>query len=487
MLNVLSLRAKIGCSFAALALVVVLSGGCMLWYTYRIDAMLKRMVKNEFVLYKTLQDIAFNLSNQKGFLTYFTVDKDEKWLALLAEYRQAFDRTMTRAQHLRLTPGQRNNLEAIRQKYNVYSRNKDAAIQSYRRQKGASNMSALHETQREAFFEILKLCRTFSEDQWQAILRTRQTSNTLSQRLRIAAFTTIGLFAAISAVFLVFLYQRVLAPIRGLAIETGSSPRESSRDEVDSLTHSFKDIKRDLGETSEELARSRRTLLQAEKMALVGELAAGVAHTIRNPFTSIKMRMFSLGRSFTLNDAQNDDLQVISDEITRIDRTLESFLEFSRPPKLVLKECNISQIIKSVLILLDYRLKSYRVRLHYSPRDDLPKVKVDNDRIREALVNIIINSCEAMENGGEILIAERRERNPQGGEVLAVAIKDNGPGIPEENLDKITTPFYTTKEAGTGLGLNIVDRIVQEHDGRFIVSSQRGRGTECTILLPTRG
>ncbi|SDP44852.1 ATP-binding protein [Desulforhopalus singaporensis] len=487
MLNALSLRAKIGCSFGALALVVLLSGGCMFWYTYRIDTMMKMMVKNELVLYKTLQDIAFSLANQKGFVTYFTVDKDEKWLKLLTEYRQAFNRTITQAQQLKLTPEQRRNLETITQKYNAYSKKKDAVIQSYRKQHSDGTVSSLHEIQRRAFFEILQLCRTFSEDQWQVILRTQQTSNTFSQKLRVVAFTTIALFGVISVIFLAFLYHHILAPIRGLAIETGRSPQESSRDEVNSLAHSFKDIMKDLGETSEELARSRRNLLQAEKMAMVGELAAGVAHTIRNPFTSIKMRMFSLDRSFKLNDTQNDDLQVISDEITRIDRILENFLEFSRPPKLVLKQCNISDIIRSVLILLEYRLKSYKVTLHYIPQDDLPTVKVDNDRIKEALVNIIINSCEAMENGGKIVITERLQQDPQAGEVLAVAIKDDGPGIPKEILDKIITPFYTTKEAGSGLGLSIVDRIAQEHNGRFIVTSQQGQGAECTILLPTRG
>ncbi len=122
---------------------------------------------------------------------------------------------------------------------------------------------------------------------------------------------------------------------------------------------------RDFGETSDELARSRKNLLQAERMVMVGELAAGVAHTIRNPFTSIKMRMFSLGRSLKLTETQAEDLQVISDEIARIDRIVENFLEFARSPKLRLRECYLRDIVNSVITLLEYRLKAYNVELHY--------------------------------------------------------------------------------------------------------------------------
>ena len=244
---------------------------------------------------------------------------------------------------------------------------------------------------------------------------------------------------------------------------------------------------RDFGETSNELARSRKNLLQAERMVMVGELAAGVAHTIRNPFTSIKMRMFSLGRSLKLSETQEEDLQVISDEIARIDRIVENFLEFARPPKLRLKECHLGDVVNSVITLLEYRLKAYNVELHYDHQPDLPKVRVDVDRIKEALVNLVINACEAMESGGRISITEQHENHPKLGDVMAITVSDNGPGIPEAIIDKVTTPFFTTKEDGSGLGLSIVVRIVREHNGKFIVSSNVGEGTQCVILLPIEG
>lgn len=470
-----------------MAIIVFIGGGCMLWYTRQIDTMVVSMVNKEFVLYKTAQDLELALTNQKGLLTYYLVDGDVKWLKLLGQYRQVFYQIIEQAERLELTPKQQKTIQVIAEKYSVYTRAKDLAIDNYKKKNVPGNISSVHEKQREAFFGVLDLCHAFSQDQWKVIVTAEETSSLLSRNLRIVAFTAIVMFILLGTLFLLILFKDILGPIRGLAIETGSSPQESSRDEVDSLTHSLKGIMKDFGETSDELARSRKSLLQAERMVMVGELAAGVAHTIRNPFTSIKMRMFSLGRSLKLSQAQSEDLEVISDEIARIDRIVENFLEFARPPKLRLSKRHLGDIVNSVKTLLEYRLKAYNVELNSDFQPDLPKVTVDADRIKEALVNLVINACEAMETGGKIFITETRQRHPALGDVVAITVSDNGPGIPEAILSKVVTPFFTTKDDGSGLGLSIVARIAQEHDGQFIISSKPDQGTQCIILLPTGG
>jgi len=485
MFAAMSLRARIGCIFTAMAVIVIFGGGSMLWYTHRMDNMLLAMVNREFVLYKTAQDMELALANQKGLLTYYLVDGDVKWLQSLGEYRQVFYQIIDKARRLELTPQQKKAIEVIAEKYNAYVQAKDRAIENYKNDTFDGNISGLHEKQRDAFFGVLNLCRTFSEDQWRVIVKAEETSGILARYLRLVAFIAIVLFSLLCTIFLLILYKDILGPIRGLAIETGSTAQDSSRDEVTSLTHSLKGMMRDFDETSEELARSRKNLLQAERMVMVGELAAGVAHTIRNPFTSIKMRMFSLGRSLQLTEAQSEDLQVISDEIGRIDRIVENFLEFARPPKLRLNECRLADIVNSVITLLEYRLRAYNVELTYHRQPDLPTIRVDADRVKEALVNLVINACEAMETGGRITISESQRHDQKMGEVVAVTVSDSGPGIPEAIIDKVITPFFTTKEDGSGLGLSIVTRIVREHNGKFMISSKaEQQGAECLILLP---
>ncbi len=488
MFAALSLRARIGCIFSAMAVIVIFGGVSMLWYTNRMDTILQSLVNKEFVLYKTAQDMELALANQKGFLTYYLVDGDVKWLKSLGQYRQVFYQIIEKARNLELTPKQREAIGVIAEKYNIYVQAKDKTIESYKRNTFDGSISKLHERQRDAFFGVLDLCRNFSEDQWQVIIKAEEASSNLARYLRMVAFVAVVLFSLLCTVLLLILYKDILGPIRGMAIETGSTAQESSMDEVSSLTHSLKGMMRDFDETSEELARSRKNLLQAERMVMVGELAAGVAHTIRNPFTSIKMRMFSLGRSLKLTQAQSEDLQVISDEIGRIDRIVENFLEFARPPKLRLRQCRLADIVNSVITLLEYRLRAYNVELNYLQQPDLPTIKVDADRLKEALVNLVINACEAMETGGRITISETEQHDAKMGDVVAITVGDSGPGIPEAIVDKVTTPFFTTKEDGSGLGLSIVTRIVREHNGKFMVRSKaEEQGAECVILLPIGG
>ncbi len=484
---VLSLRSKIVCIFVTIAVIVLLGGCLTYWYTYQIDSMLQSMVQKDFVLYKTAQDMELALANQKGYLTYYVMDGDEKWLKALWEYRQVFKQYLEKTLTLDLNSKQRRTIDNIALKYKDYVEVKDLAIEKYRSGTLQESISSLHEKQRDVFFGLLQLCRSFSEDQWQLLQRTEEANNLRSERLRILSFTALAIIASLAAFFLYILYHQILGPIRKLALKAGSSIRESSLDEIDSLQHSLSGMMRDFDETSDELARSRKHLQQAERMAMVGELAAGVAHTIRNPFTSIKMRMFSLSRSLELTEAQDEDLQVISDEIARIDKIVENFLEFARPPKLELKECSLDEVVHSVRNLLEFRLKAYNVELRHTPRPELCKVRVDADRMKEALANLIINGCEAMETGGWISITETREHHQEMGDVAVVTVSDNGPGVPEAILDKVTTPFFTTKEEGSGLGLSIVSRIVREHNGKFVVSSNPDQGATFSIILPVAG
>ncbi len=487
MLLSLSLRTKIVCILATIAALAMIGSAGMLWYTIQIDTTFGALVNKELILYKAAQDMELALANQKGFLTYYFVDGEGKWLNSLGQYRQLFKQSLERALSLELSKRQKETVDLIGHQYNRYIEAKDLAIENYKANAiPQQSISSYHEKTRDVFFGLLQLCRTFSQEQWQGIQAAEKKSQQRSRQFRLVAFCVILLFMTFCGLLVFVLYTQILGPLRGLAIETGSSPSESSLDEVVSLKHSLDGMMRDIGDTHDELEKSRKHLLQVERMAMVGELAAGVAHTIRNPFTSIKMRMFSLARSLDLSDAQNEDLTVISDEIGRIDKIVQNFLEFARPPKLKLAACRLGRLISSVITLLEYRLKQYGVELIYDHNPDLPLVTVDSDRIKEVLVNLITNSCEAMATGGRIYIFETREQDPDMGEVAVITLRDSGPGISEEVIHKITTPFFTTKDDGSGLGLSIVARIVREHSGKLIISSSIGQGAEFKIKLPVK-
>ena len=262
---------------------------------------------------------------------------------------------------------------------------------------------------------------------------------------------------------------------------------KKSGDEVKAISRSVHDLIEAAGQTHIELERSREHLLQAEKMAMVGKLAAGMAHSIRNPLTSVKMRLFSLSRSLKLSDYQKEDFDVISDEIRHTDAIVQSFLEFSRPPRLKMQQISPSLVVDMGLQLLEHRLKSYDVKVNVIRKNLLPEIQADPEQLKEVLVNLIINACEAMAQGGSIVIQEEEDFVPPSGRVAVIRLKDNGPGIPESIHDNIFQPFFSTKEEGTGLGLSIATRIVEEHQGRLDIQSKEGQGSTFIITLPIKG
>ncbi len=334
-------------------------------------------------------------------------------------------------------------------------------------------------------FRMEGLMASVTESELVSLMNAEAPSHAQAQRLRIIAISAI--LASVGLTLLlafVFVYQ-ILEPLRRLTREAYrlDAPARSDN-EVKALSRSVRVLLHNMDQTQSELKRSRGSLAQAEKMALVGKLAASMAHSIRNPFTSVKMRLFSLSRSLDLDDVQKEDLEVISAEIRHIDTIVQNFLEFSRPPKLKITSVSPSSVVDAALRLLQHRLKSYDVSIAVNRPMPLPAAPVDVEQLKEVVVNLIVNACEAMARGGSIAIEERTETHPVLGPTAVIIVCDNGPGIPSHLREKIFQPFFTTKEQGTGLGLSIAQRIITELGGRLDLESTEGRGAAFIIILP---
>jgi PAS domain S-box-containing protein len=235
-----------------------------------------------------------------------------------------------------------------------------------------------------------------------------------------------------------------------------------------------------------ERKRIQQALRDSDKLATVGKLAAGVAHSIRNPLTSVKMRLFSMEGTVGLSESEREDLKVISEEIRHIDGIVRNFLEYSRRPRLRMQKVSPSDVVDMALNLLKQRLDSYGVEVRLSRQSWLPEIYADPDQLKEALVNLLVNSSEAMGYGGLIVIREEEVGDEPWSRKVVIRVCDNGPGFPKSIQDKLFEPFFTTKEEGTGLGLTIAARIIEEHGGKLELGSREGDGVISTISLPVR-
>src|SRR5208283_4850869 len=279
------------------------------------------------------QEMESSLGMQRGLLSYFYIDGNSEWLTQLDQHRFEFEHWLKKTREFADSDRDREILNEIESKYIRYSNQRERIIELYRDGKREEGY-ALHKDYRSPFFAIRDLCEQFKQAQYE-----RVASLSEDIRLKVVFFDTAASIAMISAIGLgialaVLLLNRVLVPIRLLALTAGRDEGGSldEPDEVKALGAKIQGLVESIDITRIELEQSREHLLQSEKLAQIGKLAAGIAHSVRNPLTSVKMRLFTLERTLSLSAAEKEDFEVISEEISNIDTIVRNFLEFSRPP-----------------------------------------------------------------------------------------------------------------------------------------------------------
>jgi signal transduction histidine kinase len=219
------------------------------------------------------------------------------------------------------------------------------------------------------------------------------------------------------------------------------------------------------------------------KLAELGALTSGVAHEVKNPLNAMTIHLEVLrGKLGDSPDDARASLDVIGAEIHRLDRVVQGFLRFVRHEELALKPVDLNGLLMGVGALLEPEGQKRGIRFALDLQPGLPPIRGDEDMLRQVFVNLVQNACQAMTSDGTVTLTTTRD-----GEWVSAAITDEGGGIAPDALDKIFKLYYTTKPDGNGLGLAVVYRIVQSHDGTIEVGSDVGRGTTFTVKLPARG
>ncbi|MDR1686538.1 MAG: hypothetical protein LBR82_08910 [Desulfovibrio sp.] len=232
-----------------------------------------------------------------------------------------------------------------------------------------------------------------------------------------------------------------------------------------------------------EMKRLRAEAQRNERLTALGHLAAGVAHEIRNPLSTIKGVAVYMAKRMPPGGREGEAAGTLIAEVDRLDRVVSELLEFARPGVLSTSECSLRELVDRALRLADADLKAKRIAVKVEEEPDFPPVSVNGERLTQALLNLFLNAVQAMETGGELRVALGRLP----GSEFNISVCDTGPGIPEDVKHSLFTPYFTTKAGGTGLGLAIVHQIVEGHGGTIRVVDAPGRGAVFTITLPVDG
>jgi signal transduction histidine kinase len=234
------------------------------------------------------------------------------------------------------------------------------------------------------------------------------------------------------------------------------------------------------------LVHSEVLLEKQEKLATLGTLAAGIAHEIRNPLTSIKARLYTLDKHLGTPHLARKDAEIIGSEIGRLERIVQGVLDFARPSDPVLKSLSCQELLREIQAFMASGLEKRSVRIVLEPGPDL-RVSADAGHLKQVLVNLVRNAVEAIETEGTVTLRVREDHAALDGELRETAVfevADTGMGIPPEVEKRLFDPFFSTKETGTGLGLSVSARIVEKHGGRLQYQTRVGHGTTFGIVLP---
>ena len=227
---------------------------------------------------------------------------------------------------------------------------------------------------------------------------------------------------------------------------------------------------------------TRQQIRRSEQLASVGRLAAGVAHEINNPLTGVLAFADLMREKENLDDQDREDLEVIIRETKRAREIVRGLLDYARETPSQKVSLNVNDVVRQTTQLLGKREAFQNVNIVEALADDLPSVHGDRNQLQQVLVNLSLNACEAMPEGGTLMVA-----TSHADQRVAIEVTDTGCGIKPQHLDKIFEPFFTTKAVGkgTGLGLSVTYGIVQQHGGTLEVESAEGKGTTFTITFPT--
>lgn len=326
----------------------------------------------------------------------------------------------------------------------------------------------------------------------------------LRNRVMLTFTGMAGLCVVILLVILYFITATIIHPLKDMVTATNKIAEGDlkhrvnidSRDEVGQLAHSFdqmtenlekanhklvqwgKTLERRVEERTQELSEAQDFLIQSEKMASLGKMAAGVAHEINNPLTSILINTHLMLEQLKKDERFYENLSLVAAETSRCSEIVKGLLEFSRqsPPRKIPTDLNL--LLEKTVKLLENQAAFHNIRIIRRLTVGLPPTRVDEGQIKQVFWNLIINAAQAMPEGGELTITSRPSEH---GDAIEILFQDTGHGIPAEQLNKLFDPFFTTKSSGTGLGLAVSYGILRQHKAEITVRSEPGKGSTFTV------
>jgi signal transduction histidine kinase len=416
----------------------------------QFEALHERMEEERLGSFRIADEFQENIYRLNNTLVRFGTREAGAELGRFQRESQELNTWLDQQKTLRTIPRERAVLDQIDRAYDAYLIAARKVIAIAQQSDNGRLIFEAVETAAESSKPLLDLGSALVMANHEAHKQWREDFHKSVGQLQVVIFGSLICLLALGGGTSIFVYRQMIAPLRTQLVE------------------------------------SRELLARQEKLASLGVLAAGVAHEIRNPLTAIKVRLFTLRKELAAAALGDEDLEVISVEISRLERIVKDFLLFARPSEPKLETLNAFAVVSAVGQLMRSKLAKGSIDLKLESSTDT-RIRADPDQLKQVLINLVRNAAESIVNAGTVRLRVReeiaviqRKRQP----CVFIEVEDTGTGIPPELQQRVFDPFFTTKETGTGLGLSIAARTVECHGGMLRFQTRPKQGTTFTILLP---
>jgi len=424
-------------AFLTIAVLLIFVGYFAFVTTNNLQKVSRAIMKENVSSLKAAEELEIALLNQKGLVSSYFMDSNPSWLKILEDKKKDFDAWFKKAQDSALTDNEKRILQDVISLYRTYDKQRNKAIRLYQSGNSSEAKNILLNDMRKNIDYVYQKCEDLILANESLIAQAEASSQGNVFRMTTLIWATIIITLLLGSFMGFFIARKINAQ-----------------------------------------------LVRSAKMASLGQLSANIAHEIRNPLTSIKMRLYSLEEELKNSSSTKDDMNVITEEINRMEKTVKNFLDFARPPEPNLEKCDIIQILEGTVSLVSLKAKSQNIQIKKKFNVASCELKADKEQMRQVFLNIMLNSIEAMPEGGVLEILTERNQDTGSSGILEIQIRDTGPGISSDVKNKLFEPFFTTKAEGTGLGLFIASRITQMHKGKLEIKNQLEKGAVLTLKLP---
>ncbi len=460
-----SLKVKLIYSFAIVFLITALSSIASIFAISRVEHKMELLELMEVIT----QDILLVRQKEKNFLLYGNLQELADTKNLLTDIQKRISK---------LDPIYMKDFRHINAKMKAYEEIINAFLSGKVKGRSENDLKALL---RESGHKLMKVIINHADT-----LKDKLESEIL--KYKEMSFLLLWVAIPIGLLLCLFLAEWILQPIeyvREQAINVMSGKIKAiPLEPVANKCLECDGLVRSINRMLDTIESKQQQLIQSEKLAAIGKVTAGIAHEINNPLNNI-----SLTAEVLLEDMENmtdeERREMINDILIQSERArdiVHHLLQFSRMKKSTLREkVDLAELVENTLALLKNELKITHTKVKTLLEKGVANIFGNPNQLQQVLVNIILNAIQAMGEGGSLEIWLKVDKDKK---KAYIAIKDNGPGIPQEVLSHILEPFYTTKKDGTGLGLSVSYGIIKEHKGEIHIDSQKGKGTTVTIELP---